>query len=122
MLIVSVRHVMRRLLPVTFLLCNVAIGQDSGHPLQITVRDDDVTCVVSGKVMPCDDVKAYLLQTLHIAFDQPIIVSPEGVDPSHSRDRSLATTLSDAGFRKVWRIGFITAPNQGIRKVPGGAR
>jgi hypothetical protein len=108
---VSVRHLMRHLLSVTFMLCSSAIAQDAHHLLQITVRTDDVTCTLTGKAMPCDEVKTYLIQTLHTALDQPISVSSEGFD--HLRERSLAMTLHDAGFTQVVRIGFITEPSGG---------
>ena len=108
---VSVRHLMRCLLSLTFMLCSSAIAQDAHHLLQITVRTDDVTCTLTGKAMPCDEVKTYLIQTLHTALDQPISVSSEGFD--HSRERSLAMTLHDAGFTQVVRIGFITEPSGG---------
>src|SRR5689334_17329194 len=54
---VSVRHFMRRLLSLTFMLCSSAIAQDAHHLLQITVRTDNVTCTLTGKVMPCNEVK-----------------------------------------------------------------
>ena len=102
---------MRRLLSLTFMLCSLAVAQDAHHLFQITVRTDGVTCTLAGKAMSCDEVKTYLIQTLHTAFDQPIAVSSEG--PDHSRERSLATTLHDAGFTQVVRIGFITEPSGG---------
>jgi hypothetical protein len=68
------------------------------------------------KAMPCTEVAVYLLHTLHSHFDQPLMISAEGADPAVSR--SLGTTLSDAGFRNVFRVGFITEPP----KVHGGAR
>jgi hypothetical protein len=87
---------MRRLLPLTLLLSGAVSAQVTDHPLQITVRADEVTCMVLGQVMPCSDVTAYLLDTLHIGFDRPLAVSPEGADPTEARGRSLATALSTA--------------------------
>jgi len=120
---VSVRHVMRRLLPLTLLLCGVASAQapdDPLHILHIAVRTDNLNCLVLDRVIPCGEVTAYLLSTLRIPLDQPLMISAEGADPSVSR--SLATTLSNAGFRSVVRVGFITQPNHGTQRVPSGAR
>jgi hypothetical protein len=111
-----------RYLPLTFLLWSAAIAQVADAPLRVTVRTDDLTCVVLDKVMPCTQVSGYLHQTLHIPFDRAVTISLEGLDPTESRGRSLATTLRDAGFRTIMIVGFITEPNHGLQKATNGAR
>src|SRR5580700_11414823 len=106
-------------IPLTFLLCSAAIAQVADSPLRVTVRTDDLTCVVLNKVIPCTQVSVYLPQTLHIPFDRAVTISLEGLDPTESRGRSLATALRDAGFRTVTVVGFITEPNHGdSRRLP----
>jgi hypothetical protein len=111
-----------RYIPLTFLLCSIASAQVVDPPLRVTVRSDDVTCVVLDKVMPCTEVSVYLLQTLHFPFDRAVAIFLEGLDPTESRGSSLATTLHDAGFRAVTVVGFITEPNHAIQNAPSGAR
>ena len=96
-----------RLAPMLMLLAGCK--QPEPDYTTVAVYPSKQQCGVNEQMMPCQDVAAYLRDTLKIKPERQVIVSSVGIDPLPKEDQSLekiAETITAAGFKDVRTARF----------------
>src|SRR5689334_5276112 len=82
-----------------------------GTAVSVKVRDDGESCLVQGRTTRCEVLPSFLAHDLATARDSEVTVSPVGCgEAALARARAVASTLTKAGFTKVFVVGFLTEP------------
>ena len=75
----------------------------------VAVYPSQRQCGIDDKMMPCQEVAAYLRDTLKLPPEHQVVVSSVGIDPLPKEDNLLdkiAETISAAGFHDVRTARF----------------